>query len=178
MRRSREHGKPVSAGVLVWDRLPGTGVRVLLAHMGGPFWAHRNAGAWTIPKGLLEPGEAPLDGARREFTEETGITLPEDATLFADLGTAPGPGNRKILHIYALRARHVAEAAGDCAALTSDSPPSNTFSLEWPPHSARMQAFPEIDRLACLPLAEARQRINASQRVFLERLQRLVEHPA
>ena len=162
--------KPLSAGVLVWERGE-DGLRVLLAHMGGPFWAHKDEGAWTIPKGLVDAHESPLTAAWREFAEETGIALPHDARLYEDLGEAPGPGNRKILHMFALEARHVPAAAnGGCAALASDSPPSNTFTLEWPPRSGRLQAFPEIDRTACMPLDEAMRRINASQRVFLQRL--------
>ena len=162
--------KPVSAGVLVWER-EADGLRVLLAHMGGPFWAHRDEGAWTIPKGLVGAGESPLTAAWREFEEETGIALPRDAGLYEDLGEAPGPKNRKTLHMFALEARHVPAAAQNgCVALASDAPPSNTFMLEWPPHSGRMQAFPEIDRTACMPLEEALRKVDAAQRVFLHRL--------
>ena len=169
METSTKH-KPLSAGVLVWER-GGESLCVLLAHMGGPFWAHKDEGAWTIPKGMVDAGEAPLEAAWREFEEETGIALPRSESLYEDLGTAPGPGNRKTLHMFALEARHVPAAAqGGCAALASDAPPSNTFTLEWPPHSGRMQRFPEVDRTACLPLADAMRRINAAQRVFLERL--------
>ncbi len=169
-KRRNERSWPVSAGVLVWER-GAEDLRVLLAHMGGPFWAHKDEGAWTIPKGLADAGESPLRAARREFTEETGISLPADAAPYEDLGTAPGPGNRKILHIYALEARHVPAARKGCAALASDSPPSNTFTLEWPPHSGKLRAFPEIDRTACLPLSMAMRKIDAAQRAFLQRLQ-------
>ena len=172
------HNKPVSAGVLIWegaehdDAAPGE-PRVLLAHMGGPFWAHKDIGAWSIPKGLLEPGESPLAGARREFAEETGITLPDDDSLYVDLGEAPGPGGRKVLRMFALAARHVPAAREKgCAALQSDAPPSNTFTLEWPPHSGIRRAFPEIDRLACLPLSVAEEKIDSHQRIFLQRLAR------
>jgi len=169
MARTRGQ-KPLSAGVLVWERGE-NGLRVLLAHMGGPFWAHRDEGAWTIPKGLVDAGEDPLEAAWREFEEETGIALPRDAALYEDLGEAPGPKNRKILHMFAIEAHHVPAAAkGGCAALASDSPKSNTFMLEWPPHSGRMREFPEIDRTACMPLEEAMRKINASQKVFLARL--------
>ena len=169
MTREKER-KPISAGVLVWE--PGEGgLRVLLAHMGGPFWARKDEGAWTIPKGLVDADETPLAAAWREFEEETGIALPHDAAPYEDLGEAPGPGNRKRLRMFALEARHVPAAAkGGCAALASDSPGSNTFTLEWPPHSGRLREFPEIDRTACLPIDEAMRRINAAQRIFLRRL--------
>ena len=161
--------KPLSAGVLVWER--GTeGLRVLLAHMGGPFWAHKDEGAWTIPKGPVDTGEFPLEAAWREFEEETGIALPRDAALYEDLGEAPGPGNRKILRMFAIEARHVPAAKSGCAALASDAPASNTFKLEWPPHSGELREFPEIDRTACMPLDEALRKINAAQKVFLQRL--------
>ena len=169
MAEAKEH-KPLSAGVLVWERGE-EGLRVLLAHMGGPFWAHKGEGAWTIPKGLMDAGEHPLEAAWREFEEETGIALPRDAALYEDLGEAPGPGNRKILHMFALEARHVPAAArGGCAALASDAPASNTFKLEWPPHSGELREFPEIDRTACMPLQKAMHMINAAQKVFLQRL--------
>ena len=169
MTQAREQ-KPLSAGVLVWEHSE-EGLRVLLAHMGGPFWAHRDAGAWTIPKGLVCAGEKPLEAAWREFEEETGIALPHDAALYEDLGEAPGPKNRKILRIFALEARHVPAAEeGGCAALASDAPKSNTFMLEWPPGSGRQREFPEIDRTACMPIKEATRRINAAQKVFLQRL--------
>lgn len=162
--------KPLSAGVLVWERGGGGAPRVLLAHMGGPFWAHKDEGAWTIPKGLAKAGEHPLRAARREFAEETGVALPADDALYEDLGEAPGPGNRKILHMFAIEARHVPAAKNGCAALAGDSPPSNTFTLEWPPHSGRMREFPEIDRTACMTLDEAMRKVDAAQRVFLQRL--------
>ena len=170
-KRKGQRDKPISAGVLVWERTADGTLRVLLAHMGGPFWAHRDKGAWTIPKGLVEGEENHLAAARREFAEETGIALPRDSSLYEDLGTAPGPGGRKILHMFALEAAQVptAEISG-CDALASDAPPSNTFSLEWPPKSGRIREFPEIDRTACLDLETALEKVNAAQRVFLQRL--------
>ena len=167
---TKQGQKPLSAGVLVWERGE-EGLRVLRAHMGGPFWAHKDAGAWTIPKGLVDAGEHPLEAAWREFEEETGIPLPHDAVLYEDLGEAPGPGNRKILRMFAIEARHVPAAAkSGCAALASDAPKSNTFTLERPQGSGTLRAFPEIDRTACMPLDEAMRKINAAQRVFLQRL--------
>ena len=161
--------KPLSAGVLVWER-GADGLRVLLAHMGGPFWAHKNEGAWTIPKGLVDAHESPLAAAWREFEEETGVALPRNTVLYEDLGQAPGPGNRKILHMFAIEARHVPGAIHGCASLANDSPPSNTFTLEWPPHSGQARKFPEIDRIACMALSEAVRNVDAAQRVFLQRL--------
>ncbi len=173
-KRTRR-GKPVSAGVLVWERAADGALRVLLAHMGGPFWAHKDKGAWTIPKGLVDEGEDHLAAARREFREETGVLAPADASLYMDLGEAPGPGNRKILHMFALEARHIPAAReGGCDALASDSPPSNTFQLQWPPKSGQMRSFPEIDRTACLELDVALEKVDAAQRVFLQRLRERV----
>ena len=169
--RDKKHGKPVSAGVLVWERAADGALRVLLAHMGGPFWAHKDKGAWTIPKGLVDEGEDHLKAARREFAEETGVALPDDDSLYIDLGEAPGPRNRKILHMFALEAWHVPLAgAGGCDSLTSNSPPSNTFRLEWPPKSGQVREFPEIDRTACINLDTAMEKVDAAQRVFLQRL--------
>ncbi len=129
---------------------------MLLVHPGGPYWKARNLGAWSIPKGLLEEDESPLNAARREFAEETGHSPPE------------GPYHP--LPEIRLRSgkRVVAFAAeGD---LDASAVQSNTFSMEWPPRSGRIQEFPEIDRAAWFPLSEARRRINAGMRPLLDAL--------
>ncbi len=172
--QEKKRDKPVSAGVLVWERAADGALRVLLAHMGGPFWAHKDEGAWTIPKGLVDEEEDHLKAARREFAEETGVALPEDDSIYVDLGEAPGPRKRKILHMFALEARHVPQARDGCESLASDSPPSNTFRLEWPPKSGRLREFPEIDRTACFDLDTAMKKVDAAQRVFLQRLRERV----
>ena len=131
------------------------GLRVLLVHPGGPFWAKKDLGAWSIPKGEYAPGEDPLAAARREFEEETGMRVAGD---FMPLGELVSPG-RKIVTAFALE--------GDCdpAALRS-----NTFELEWPPKSGRMQSFPEVDRAQWFSPEEARQKILAGQSEFIGRL--------
>ena len=143
-----------SAGVLVFREISGR-LEVLLVHPGGPFWARKDRGAWTIPKGEIGEGEDPLLAAQREFSEETGLTPEGEFLPLGDLRQAGG--------------KHVTAWA-----LAWDIDPaqirSNTFALEWPPRSGRTQAFPEIDRAAWFGLAEAREKILASQRPFLDRL--------
>jgi predicted NUDIX family NTP pyrophosphohydrolase len=145
-----------SAGLLMFRRGP-AGVEVLLAHPGGPFFAKKDAGAWSVPKGEVDPGEDPLACARREFNEETGLTPPLEH--FAALGTIKQRGG-KTVEAWAFE--------GDCdpARLTS-----NTFELEWPPRSGRLQSFPEVDRLQFFSLADACDKINPAQIEFLERLE-------
>ena len=143
-----------SAGLLLF-RQRDKNVQVLLGHPGGPFWSHKDQGAWTIPKGLIGPGESPLSAAQREFTEETGYhsggkTIP--------LGSAKQPGG-KVVHVWAI------EEDWDPADLRS-----NTFEMEWPPRSGRRQSFPEIDRASWFGVAEARLKILKGQAVFLDRL--------
>jgi predicted NUDIX family NTP pyrophosphohydrolase len=146
--------KQRSAGLLLYKREKDA-VKVLLAHPGGPFWARKDLGAWTIPKGLIEEGEAPRDAAIREFTEETGF--PVEGELLA-LGELVQRGGK---HVEAWAVE------GDCdpAALKPF-----IFTMEWPPRSGRMAQFPEIDRVAWFTLAEARERILASQTPFIDRL--------
>jgi predicted NUDIX family NTP pyrophosphohydrolase len=134
-------------------------MEVLLVHPGGPIWAKRDAGAWSIPKGEPEAGEDPLTAARREFAEELGRSV--DGT-FIPLTRVRQPGG-KIVHAWAL------EADFDASSITS-----NTFSMEWPPRSGRHQAFPEIDRAEWFPLDVARQKILAGQAPLLDELMRLV----
>ena len=144
-----------SAGILL-HRVGPAGREVLLGHMGGPFWARKDDGAWSIPKGEHGPDEEPLAVAHREFAEELGSPVP--AAELVPLGQLRASG--KVLTVWA------AEGDLDAAACTS-----NTFELEWPPRSGRIQEFPEIDRSAWLPLAEARDALVKGQVPLLDRLE-------
>ena len=148
-----------SAGLLVY-RMRGAALEVFLVHPGGPFWARKDAGAWSIPKGEFAPEEDPLDAARREFTEETGMVANGP---FAPLGTIRQSGGKTI---------HAFMAAGDFDAATIVS---NTFQMEWPPGSGRFAEFPEVDRAAWFGLQAAMQKINAAQGELLTRLRVAVE---
>ena len=150
--------RPISAGILVFRR--SDGLDVLLAHPGGPFWAKKDAGAWTIPKGLAEPGIALIETARREFAEETGL-VPPDGEFIALAPVAQKSG--KVVHAWAV------EADLDLAQFAS-----NTFEIEWPPKSGRRQAFPEIDRVAYFGLTDAMNKILAYQRPLLTELEHRV----
>jgi predicted NUDIX family NTP pyrophosphohydrolase len=145
-----------SAGILLYRRTNGR-LEVLLAHPGGPFFARKDAGHWTIPKGEVEPGEQPLAVARREFEEETGHAVPDGPLV--DLGSIVQKGG-KIVHAWG------AEGDLDPAAAVS-----NTFELEWPPRSGRVQAFPEVDRVEWFATDEARARIRDTQAAFIDRLE-------
>lgn len=136
-------------------RRRGNALEVLLAHPGGPFWKKRDLGAWTIPKGLVEEGEALYAAARREFREETGV----DPGPHGEPLTALRQPGGKLVHAFAV--------AGDCDAGACRS---NTFSMEWPPKSGRTETFPEIDRAEWFALDEARQRILPGQAPFLDEL--------
>ena len=145
---------PVSAGLLLFRRTD-AGVEVFLAHPGGPFWARKDAGAWTIPKGLVDVGEDPLDAARREFTEETGIVpMPP----FLPLGSIRQKAG-KTVHAWAW------EGDADAAAIVS-----NTMRTEWPRGSGRWLTFPEVDRCAWFAPDDAREKLNAAQAPLLDRL--------
>jgi predicted NUDIX family NTP pyrophosphohydrolase len=146
---------PTSAGILLFRRRP-AGVEVLLVHPGGPFWARRDEGAWSIPKGECEPGEEPRSRALTEFAEETGTDL--DGVALHELGEVRQRGG-KVVVAFA--------AEGD---LDADAIVSNTFEMEWPPRSGRRQTFPEVDRAAWFGLEEARLRINPAQAALLDRL--------
>jgi len=145
----------LSAGVLLHRTGPDGDVQVLLAHMGGPFWARKDEGAWSIPKGEHPPEEDARAAARREFAEELGSPAPDGE--LRDLGTVRS-GN-KVIAAFAL--------VGD---LDADRVVSNTFELEWPPRSGRTQTFPEVDRAAWFDLDTARRKIVKSQRPFLDRI--------
>jgi predicted NUDIX family NTP pyrophosphohydrolase len=144
-----------SAGILLY-RTSGGVPEVLLVHPGGPFWARRDAGAWSIPKGEYEEADDPLAAALREFEEETGTAL--DAGELRDLGEVKQKGG-KVVSAFA--------AEGD---IDADNVRSNTFTMEWPPRSGRMAEFPEIDRAGWFVLDEAREKLNPAQAEFLDRL--------
>jgi predicted NUDIX family NTP pyrophosphohydrolase len=144
-----------SAGILLY-RVEGDGPSVLLVHPGGPFWARRDAGAWSIPKGEHDDGEEPRACALREFEEETGVALPPGELV--ELGSVKQKGG-KVVTAWA--------AEGD---LDADSVQSNTFTMEWPPRSGRTEVFPEIDRAAWFGVEEAREKLVAAQAEFLDRL--------
>jgi predicted NUDIX family NTP pyrophosphohydrolase len=143
-----------SAGILMWKRDRGT-LRVLLVHPGGPFWARKDAGAWTIPKGEHADGEEPLAAAKREFAEELGVA---PAGEFVPLGEIRQKGG-KLVTAFAV------EGDFDIGALVS-----NTFELEWPPRSGRKASFPEVDRAAWFTPDEARAKILDAQRELIDRL--------
>ena len=143
-----------SAGVLLY-RQAAAGPEVLLVHPGGPFWARKDDGAWSIPKGLVGPDEPPEAAARREFEEETGTRL--DAPLLP-LGAFRQPGGKTV----------VAFAAE--VDLDPDDIRSNTFTMEWPPRSGRMAEFPEVDRAAWFDPDTAARKILKGQRPILEAL--------
>ncbi|GAA4532471.1 NUDIX domain-containing protein [Amycolatopsis samaneae] len=147
-----------SAGILLHRRRDGE-VEVLLGHMGGPFWAKKDAAAWSLPKGELDPDEAPGAAARREFTEELGLPAPEGE--YRELGEVRQSG--KVVTAWAVE--------GDLD--PADVVPG-TFELEWPPRSGRIQEFPEVDRAEWFTLEVAREKLVAGQRPFLDRLSALL----
>lgn len=151
MRRSKE----ISAGILAFRRK--AGLEVLLAHPGGPFWAKKDDGAWTIPKGLVEAGDELAATARREFREETNLTVSGEPFALAPVNQKSG----KTVHAFAV------EADFDLGQFAS-----NEFEIEWPPKSGRRQRFPEIDRVAYFPLAVAKVKILTYQRPLLDDLER------
>jgi predicted NUDIX family NTP pyrophosphohydrolase len=144
-----------SAGLLLY-RHRGPGVEVLVGHMGGPFWARKDEGAWSIPKGEYGAGDDAFAAALREFQEEMGSPAP--ASDFMALGEVKQSGG-KVLTVWATE--------GDLDAATARS---NTFSLEWPPRSGRLQEFPEIDRAAWMSVEEARAKLVRGQVPLLDRL--------
>ncbi len=145
----------LSAGIVLYRRSAGS-IEVLLGHMGGPLWANRDAGAWTIPKGEHEPGEDPLLAARREFAEEVGVPVPGSDVV--DLGEVRQSGG-KIVRAWAID--------GDLDPATAVS---NTFEHEWPPKSGQFRTFPELDRVEWFDVETARSKVIVAQREFLDRL--------
>jgi predicted NUDIX family NTP pyrophosphohydrolase len=144
-----------SAGVLLYRHVPG-GLQLLLVHPGGPIWARRDLGAWSIPKGEYEIDEDPAVAARREFQEELGSPLPDGEMV--ELGEIRQKSG-KLVRAWAV--------AGDLDAARITS---NDFEMEWPPRSGRRQRFPEVDRAQWFGLQEAREKINPAQAPLLDRL--------
>jgi predicted NUDIX family NTP pyrophosphohydrolase len=146
--------KKRSTGILMYRRA-GPELEVLLVHPGGPFWAKKDLGAWSIPKGEFEEGEEPLAAARREFREELGA---EPDGAFVELGSLMQPSRKEVV-AWAVEGDFVVEELK-----------SNTFEIEWPPKSGKKKQFPEVDRAAWLGLEEARRKILAGQVGFINRL--------
>ncbi|GAA0249133.1 NUDIX domain-containing protein [Cryptosporangium japonicum] len=144
-----------SAGLLLY-RTAGDRLEVLLGHMGGPFWAKKDAAAWSVPKGEYEADETPEAAARREFTEELGLPAPEGPLL--PLGEVKQSGGKTVT-VWAVE--------GDLS--PADVVPG-TFELEWPPKSGRIQQFPELDRVGWFDLDAAREKLVKGQLPFLDRL--------
>ena len=151
-----------SAGILLYRSANG-GIEVLLAHPGGPVWAKRDAGAWSIPKGEIEEGEDPWAVALREFEEETGHPPPDGASI--ELGEITQKGG-KVVVAWALE--------GDLDPATSHS---NTFPFEWPPRSSRYITIPEIDRVEWFSPDDARARLKDTQHPFIDRLVEALNRP-
>ncbi|MFE2057084.1 NUDIX domain-containing protein [Streptomyces sp. NPDC059446] len=149
-----------SAGVLLYRVVPGEDgggdVEVLIGHMGGPFWAHREAASWSIPKGEYGPDEEPAAAARREFGEELGLPVPDG--LWVPLGEARQSGG-KIVTVWAVEAW-----------LDPGAAVPGTFTMEWPTGSGVLCEFPELDRFAWCTPKDALERLVAGQRAFVERL--------
>lgn len=143
-----------SAGLLIY-RLREGGLEVFLVHPGGPFWAKKELGAWSIPKGEHEADEDPLDAACREFTEETGFTAKGP---FLPL-TPQKQKSGKVIRAFACEGE-----------VSPENLDSNSFILEWPPRSGKFQEFPEVDRAAWFPLTEAKGKIHPGQEGFLKEL--------
>jgi predicted NUDIX family NTP pyrophosphohydrolase len=151
-----------SAGLLLY-RLDQDEVEVLIAHMGGPYWSKKEAGAWSIPKGEYDPDAEPAqDAAAREFREELGIDPPPPP--YAELGTFPYSSGKRVTVFVA-----------DGAALELDDVVFGEFEMEWPPRSGKTQSFPEVDRVEWMPLEVARDRLVKGQRPALESLRSAID---
>lgn len=147
-----------SAGILLYRRRDER-LEIFLVHPGGPFWAKKDLGAWSIPKGEYQEDEDPFEVAKREFEEETGAAIEGE---FAPLGEVKQAGG-KIVSCWAIE--------GDCDPATLRS---NTFQMEWPPRSGKQKEFPEVDRWEWFVFPEAEKRILPGQRPFLQQLARLL----
>jgi len=155
------HDGPVNSAGLLLHRTVPSGLEILLGHMGGPYFARRDDGAWTIPKGEYDETEQPLVAARREFAEELGV-LPPEGVPYRELGTVRQRNGKRVT-------AWAVEADLDVTRIAS-----NTFEIEWPPRSGRRQAFPEIDRAGWFDVATARAKMIAGQDALLDLLLELV----
>lgn len=147
--------KKLSAGILLYRIRPET-LEVFLVHPGGPFWAKKDSGAWSIPKGEFEEGTDPFETAKREFLEETGSPVSGKFVTLAPLKQKSG----KVVHAWAVE--------GD---IDTSSISSNAFSMEWPPRSGKQQEFPEVDRGEWFTIPAAREKLQEGQQGFLDELQ-------
>ena len=150
-----------SAGILFYRLDGGGGVSAFVAHMGGPYWANKEEGAWSIPKGELEDGEDALDAAKREFREELGVSPPE--IDYAELGTFSYSSGKRVTVFVA-----------DGAGFEAEGFVFGEFEMEWPPRSGRKASFPEVDRAEWMPLDRARERVVKGQRPAFDRLAELL----
>ena len=153
--------KRTSAGLLLYRRTEGNVLEVLIVHMGGPFWAEKDAHAWSIPKGEYFDGESAFDAARREFEEELGSPAPVAAII--ELGEIEQPSG-KVVTVFATE--------GDFAA---DSATSNTFEMEWPMGSGTVSSYPEADKAEWFDIPTAREKLLEGQAGFLDRLVRSLQ---
>ncbi|MCF4120836.1 NUDIX domain-containing protein [Antribacter sp. KLBMP9083] len=151
-----------SAGLLPYRRRPATGLEVLLGHMGGPFWARKDAGSWTLLKGEIDPGEDPHAAALREASEELGMALPPSSGPDIELGEVRQRAGKTVL----AWAREWPEPGPDLEQIAS-----NTVEVEWPPRSGRRIEVPEIDRVAWLEPDDARRLVVSAQAAFVDRLE-------
>lgn len=148
----------ISAGILMYHFKEGR-LMVLLVHPGGPLWAKKDIGAWSIPKGLIDGDEDALETAKREFEEETGFKVSGGFIPLSQQRTRGG----KIIKVWAVK--------GD---IDTSKIRSNTFEMEWPPHSGRRREFPEVDRAGWFEIDEAKEKIIPSQLGFLEELEKII----
>ena len=149
----------LSAGVLLYRTCDGV-VEVLIAHPGGPFWARKDDGVWSIPKGEYDEGDDPWGAAQREFAEEIGFPLPGGPRI--DFGPLKQPSGKVVTGFAVLGDLDITDAR------------SNTFEMEWPKGSGKMREFPEVDRIGWFSVAQARIKLLKGQREFLDRL---MTHP-
>jgi predicted NUDIX family NTP pyrophosphohydrolase len=148
--------KKTSAGILLY-RTSDDGLEVFLVHPGGPYWEKKDDGAWSVPKGEFEAGEDPSEAAKREFREETGSDITGE---FIELSPLKQPSG-KIVYVWAVEGN-----------IDATSIKSNMFTMEWPPRSGKEQAFPEVDKGGWFTIPQAREKLLAGQRGFLEQLQK------